>query len=163
MASDFFPAAASAVLSIEGPDSDDPRDPGGLTRFGIALREHPELTRDQLLAMTRDDALAFYRAKYWDAHRCGEMPWRWGLAVFDGEVNQGSVIRDAQAALHVSSDGEVGAATLAAMGTDAGDGYRTFMALRLIGYAASRGAGTYEKGWFARAIRIAQLGEHPPA
>lgn len=165
MTSDFFDAAADLVLDrIEKQDSDDPNDPGGLTRFGIALREHPELTRERLLAMTRGDAVAFYRANYWDNHRCGEMPWRWALGVFDGEVNQGGVVKFAQEALHVSADGVVGVGTLAAMQLEGADEcFRAFLAARLVAYSRDRDADLYESGWFARVVLIAQMGEHPPS
>lgn len=163
MAQDLYPTAARLVFNIEGPDSDDPHDPGGLTRFGIALNKHPELTRAQLLAFTRDDALAFIRKKYWDAHRCGEMPWRWALGVFDGEVNQGSVIDLAQQALSVRADGVVGSLTIAAMElANSEEDYRLFLALRLVRYASSRDAATYEKGWFKRVVLVAQLSEDQP-
>ena len=163
---DFYPTAARLILDkIEGPDSDDPRDPGGLTRFGIALNEHPELTRAQLLAFTKDDALAFIRQKYWDAHRCGDMPWAWAIAVFDGVVNQGAVVDLAQKALGTKPDGLIGPATLNLMSgtmSDDDDALRMFLALRLMRYAADKDATTYEKGWFKRVVLVAQLGEHQP-
>lgn len=160
---DSFPAAAAIVLDqIEGPDSDDPNDPGGLTRFGIALKKHPELTRAQLASFTRDDALAFYRAKYWDAHCCGLMPWRWALAVFDCEVNQGgNAIAWVQQAGGVTQDGKIGPmTTVVTAGRYADEFFRTFLAIRIEHYELDDAM--YRRGWLKRVIFIAQQGEHPP-
>ena len=86
---DKFPLAVAIVLEEEGVFSDDPNDVGGETIFGIARASHPAIPWPP----TKDQSIAIYQAEYWTAHRCGEMPWPWGLGVFDGEVNQGNVIR----------------------------------------------------------------------
>ena len=160
---DFFGPASALIFGEEGLYSNQPQDPGGETKWGVARAEHPEITDAAWAAWMRADSLALLRTKYWDAHRCGEMPWRWALGVFDGEVNQGSTVKLAQWALGVSPDGEVGPATLAAMAMEnADEAFRGFLAMRLMRYAADRNAATYEKGWFKRVVLIAQYGEHPP-
>ena len=50
----------------EGGLVDNPSDPGGLTNYGIALNEHPELTADDIRSMTRTRAIGIYRQKYWN-------------------------------------------------------------------------------------------------
>lgn len=83
---DCFPEAFARVIGEEGGYSNDERDPGGETKFGISKRAHPEL---DIAALTLDDARAIYRSDYWDAHRLGELPDRLAVAVFDGVVNSG--------------------------------------------------------------------------
>lgn len=115
-----FPRAFAIVWRREnGGDniavSNNPRDPGGYTRGGIALAMHPELDRDKLDAMTKDDFAAFYRANYWDANHCDSLRWPLNLVVFDGEVNQGANGAKAlQSVLGVAVDGVLGPVTLGA-------------------------------------------------
>jgi len=109
---DPFTRSVTLVLDLEGADTDNiATDPdGGLTRFGISSKQHPEV---DVAGLTRDAALAWYRQNVWDAHRCGEMAWPVCLVVFDEAVNQGNV-QALQHALGVREDGVVGPVTLGA-------------------------------------------------
>ena len=82
---DPFTRSVTLVLDLEGADTDNiATDPdGGLTRFGISSKQHPEV---DVAGLTRDAALAWYRQNVWDAHRCGEMAWPVCLVVFDEAV-----------------------------------------------------------------------------
>ena len=53
MITDPFDVAIDFVLSQEGEWSNDPRDPGKTTRWGISSVAHPDV---DLGALTRDDA-----------------------------------------------------------------------------------------------------------
>ena len=59
---DHFNAAYARWLALEGPDSNDPDDPGGLTRFGISQKYNPEI---DVASLTPDSARAFFYQKYW--------------------------------------------------------------------------------------------------
>jgi lysozyme family protein len=155
-----FGAAFAVIIGEEGGYARDAADPGGETKFGISQRAYPSL---DIAALTLDDAKAIYRRDYWERHRCGEMPWRWGLAIFDTAVNQGGGVRWAQLALSAVEDGAVGPETLALMAKARGDDYRAFLALRAEAYARQPAFATYGHGWLKRLFRIAQAGEHPPA
>lgn len=160
---DLFLAAVKVVLDDEGVLSNELGDPGGETKWGIARNRHPEITAEQWQAYTKDDAIALYRSGYWDAHRCGEMPWAWGLAVFDGQVNQGSVIMLAQRALGLPKiDGAVGLATLSAMKTAAREHLATFLALRIKSYIALPRFPYDGTGWVKRTIVTAIAGSTEP-
>jgi lysozyme family protein len=58
-----FRIAVEKILSVEGGYSNDPRDPGGETRFGISRRAYPDLN---IAELTREAAIQIYRADYWD-------------------------------------------------------------------------------------------------
>jgi lysozyme family protein len=60
-----FLTAVNKTLEYEGGLVDNPRDPGGLTNFGIALKFHPELTDADIRNMTRTRAIGIYRQQYW--------------------------------------------------------------------------------------------------
>lgn len=66
MANESFEDAFRVWLAFEGPESDDPDDPGGLTRYGIAQRFHPDV---DVASLTEAEAKEILRRKYWDANR----------------------------------------------------------------------------------------------
>lgn len=121
MATHTFDAALALVLRHEGGFVDHPRDPGGATSMGItratlaAWRGRP-VDVDEVRRLTRAEAAAIYRARYWDAVRADALPAGLDYAVFDAAVNSGP--RRAalwlQAALGVAADGRIGPASLAA-------------------------------------------------
>ena len=82
----FFDSAFELIVGIEGSLTNDPQDPGGLTKYGISQRSHPDL---DIANLTLDQAKALYRAEYWDVCACDLLPWERALCVFDTAVNQG--------------------------------------------------------------------------
>lgn len=61
-----FNTIVERVLKNEGGLVDDPRDPGGLTNWGISLASYPQLGEDGIRALTKDQAKTIYRADFWD-------------------------------------------------------------------------------------------------
>jgi lysozyme family protein len=110
-----FDAALAFVLEHEGGDkiTDDPRDPGGLTRYGICQRSYPGL---DIRNLTRADAAAIYARDYWQASRCDKLPPTIAFMHFDCSVNQGvgAAAKLLQEALGVIPDGKIGPNTIAA-------------------------------------------------
>ena len=110
-----FDTAVQIILDLEGraQTTNDPTDPGGLTKFGISKRAHPDVDISDL---TEEAAIVIYRTGYWNAVRCDEMPAFIRLALFDSAVNQGArqAVWCLQTALGVKVDGVIGAQTLAA-------------------------------------------------
>lgn len=149
---DFFPAAIVFLLgpNIESNGAAGPTDPGGETKWSVARNRHPEIVETQWAAWTRADSEALLRASYWDKNRCAEMPWRWALTIFSGEVNQGSVIACAQRALGIRVDGVVGPGTLAAMNAATDFHLAAFQRNRAKAYIASSKFSTFGDGWFDR-------------
>lgn len=68
---------------IETGLNDDPHDPGGVTKFGIAQRWHPGVDVKNL---TIAQAIAIYKTEYWDKWKCDGLPDAWALFVFDSAV-----------------------------------------------------------------------------
>ena len=159
---DTFDRAFEIVVGVEGNYVNDPADPGGETKFGISKRSYPDV---DIAALTLDEAKAIHRRDFWDPYKCGDMPWRWALAIYDTELNQGSrAVAWAQEAEGIVEDGIVGGMTLAAMNGQYNDDlFDAFMAIRLAHYAAGAGYARFGKGWFKRVIHIARAGEHPPS
>lgn len=85
---DWPQAALAFVLQAEGGYSNDPRDPGGETKFGISKRAFPEL---DVASLTREQAVAIYRERYWRPLMLDELPGALALAVMDAGVNRGVV------------------------------------------------------------------------
>ncbi len=121
MAEANWDACLAFVLAAEGGYVDDPMDPGGATNLGITLQvlstwRHTAVTKVDVQNLQQDEAGAIYRANYWNAERCSDLPSGVDLMVFDAAVNMG-IGRSAkflQAAAGVTADGSIGPQTLAA-------------------------------------------------
>jgi peptidoglycan hydrolase-like protein with peptidoglycan-binding domain len=121
-AGENFAACLEIVLQQEGGFSDNPADPGGATKFGITLktladfREKP-VTKEDVQALTKDEAREIYRANYWNTMSCNQLPRGIDLIAFDFGVNAGprTAIKALQRAAGVTDDGSIGPVTLAAI------------------------------------------------
>jgi lysozyme family protein len=94
MAANTYDESLRRLLVHEGGYTDHPADPGGPTNFGITIYDYrkyvkPGASAVDVRAMKVDEAKAIYRAKYWDAQRCNELPAGVDYAVFDYGVNSG--------------------------------------------------------------------------
>lgn len=94
MAKSTYGEALRRLLVHEGGYTNHPSDPGGPTNFGITIHDYrkyvkPSASAADVRAMRLDEAKAIYRAKYWDALRCGELPAGVDYSVFDYGVNSG--------------------------------------------------------------------------
>ena len=161
-----FDQAVQIVLAKEGVLSDDSRDPGGLTKYGISKAAYPNL---DIANLTVDQAIAIYQRDYWAKVRGDDLPWIFALPLFDCAVNQGvgTAVKFFQAALKVSVDGVFGPATLAAATKAAtGDPTSVLVALmtqRISSYTQLNTWPTYGRGWTSRCFSIALAAANPPA
>ncbi len=94
MAAWTYDEALRRLLAHEGGYTNHPSDPGGPTNFGITIYDYrkyvkPNATAADVRAMKVDEAKAIYRAKYWNAQRCDELPAGVDYSVFDYGVNSG--------------------------------------------------------------------------
>lgn len=161
-----FMQAVAQLLLDEGGLVDDPADPGGLTNFGFALADNPDLTADQLRAMTRDQAIERYYAKWWRPYRWRDLPAPIAGKVFNLAVPDGpqSAIRALQracwaAGCKVTEDGVLGSETVRAAGAQLPTNVllaalKSELAAHFRLVAAARPASSkFLAGWLARAYR----------
>ena len=147
-------ACLTFVLREEGGYVNDPRDPGGETKFGISKRAHPDL---DIAALTEAHARALYTAGEWRALACGALPEGLDLVAVDAGVNSG-ITRSAcwlQAALRVTSDGRIGPVTLAAAQAQPSlPVIAAACAVRMSFLGGLRTFATFGRGWSARVARV---------
>ena len=89
-----YEEALSRLLRDEGGYTNHPADPGGPTNWGITIGDaraywKNNATAADVRAMPLDVAKGIYRARYWDAQRCDDLPAGVDYAVFDYGVNSG--------------------------------------------------------------------------
>lgn len=81
-------------LKQNGGYTDDPRDTGGETKWGISKKAHPKL---DIKNLTLEQAFDIYKTKYWDIYvnmqpvsaNLSNLPTALAVAVFDAGVNCG--------------------------------------------------------------------------
>jgi hypothetical protein len=78
-----FDKAFALTIGLEGKPSDDPRDPGGFTIWGLAKRYHPEVNKNTPI----EHAKTVYLNDYWIPAGCDVQPFPMDLTLFDSQVN----------------------------------------------------------------------------
>ena len=122
MAKQSYDEALRRLLAHEGGYTNHPADPGGPTNFGITIHDYrryvkPDATAADVKAMKVAEATLIYRAKYWDAQACDDLPAGVDYAVFDYGVNSGigRSKKVLQRVVGVKADGVLGPLTLRAV------------------------------------------------
>jgi lysozyme family protein len=122
MSADCYAEAISRLLASEGGYVNHPSDPGGPTNFGITIADYRKFVKRDasaadVRAMKADEAKAIYRAKYWGAMHCDNLPAGLDYCVFDYAVNSGigRVPKVLQRILGISVTGRMDEATVAAV------------------------------------------------
>ena len=167
MAQWTYEGALARLLAHEGGYTNHPADPGGPTNFGITILDYrkyvkPDATAADIKAMPVEEAKRIYRAKYWNAQRCNELPAGVDYAVFDYGVNSGigRSKKVLQRAVGVTADGSIGPGTMKAV--LAADPKKTIDAIcdeRLRFLQRLRTWPVFGKGWGRRVeeVRAASL------
>lgn len=154
MAETLFDRAFEHLIGVEGGYVNDPRDPGGETKYGISKRAYPDL---DIASLTLDDAKGIYRRDYWEALKCDDLPAAIAVGTFDCGVNQGTgrAARILQQSLGVAADGIIGPQTLAAAkDADAGSAAADMLARRAIHYSGLPTFGRFGRGWMNRLFSV---------
>lgn len=147
-----FDAAFDKLIGHEGGLVDDPKDPGGLTKYGVSQRAYPAL---DIRSLTLDQAKAIYLRDYWTKAACDQVPDTIRFDLFDTAVNSGvtQAIKLVQRAVYVTADGAIGPNTLTAL--KAADPLRTvvrFNANRLALMVSLANWPTHSRGWVLRVV-----------
>ncbi len=97
-------------------------DAGGLTKYGIDQRSHPDV---DIVHLTKSQAVSIYRKTYWDAHNLDALPDKLAICAFDVWVNGGNANLWLQHAYNIApshgnkpflkEDGVLGPISLAAL------------------------------------------------
>jgi lysozyme family protein len=153
-----FEASVARVLAVEGGYVEHRADPGGatkhgITRFRLAQYRGRPVTKREVRALTKSEAVKIYKAVYWDALKADELPPGLDHALFDFAVHSGvpRAVRALQRALGVPDDGRMGPATLAV--ARQADTAAVLVRLRADRLAFMSGLPvwrTFGKGWRAR-------------
>ena len=148
-----FDMAFDVLMKVEGGLVDDPRDLGGLTKFGISKKAYPNLDIESL---TLEQAKEIYKKDYWNKCKCDDLPPSFDIAVFDTAVNMGpgKAIMLLQKAVREKVDGVLGEKTLAAANKSGQDELRRLLLYRLFDYSQQHGYSYYKNGWFDRLLVI---------
>jgi lysozyme family protein len=95
------------ILSAEGGYVNDPRDPGGETKFGISKRSYPGL---DIRSLTLEGAKGLYVKDYWTKYSLESFPPYIQYSLLDFTVNSGygNAIRALQRTIGVADDGIFG-------------------------------------------------------
>ena len=145
-----FQQAFERTIGFEGGYSNDPRDPGGETKYGISKRAYPTL---DIASLTLAQAKAVYHRDYWRAVRGDELPAPIAIEVFDAAVNHGpkQAIKFMQRALKVNDDGIIGPVTLGAVRRiDPAVFAARFNGERLMFYTELKTWPAFGRGWSRR-------------
>jgi lysozyme family protein len=109
-----FDQAFERLIGHEGGLSEDPNDPGGVTKYGISQRVYPNV---DIKALTLDEAKAIYKRDYWKPMQPDALPDGVRFDLFDMAVNSGlrQAVKTLQRAVGAEDDGVLGMQTLKAV------------------------------------------------
>lgn len=145
-----YDTAMKRLLPHEGGYVNDPKDPGGETKFGISKRSYPKV---DIKNLTWDQAKAIYKRDFWDKIQGDKLPMVVAYQLVDAAINSGidRASRWVQRAVGATQDGDIGPATLAALkATDPNDVVFRFLGFRLQSMTDLPIWDRFGKGWARR-------------
>jgi len=146
----YYDECFTRLMGNEGGYSNNPKDPGGETNWGVTKKSYPALNIKNL---TQDDAKAIYKRDFWDACRCEELFPVLAFAVFDCAVNSGcrQAVELLQQALGVDDDGVFGRVTMRRVNDEDASVLTAKYLGRRLGFMTNlRPWDTFSKGWARR-------------
>lgn len=158
-----FDKAFTYTMEWEGGSklTNDPDDPGGMTKYGISKRSHPDVDIENL---TEEAAKTIYALGYWggiNGNLLADKSERIAIKVFDAGVNMGTVraSKFLQESLNnldgvfpkLEEDGRIGPAVLRAVAQSDEDDVLENFVMRLEMYYTNLNKPKYLKGWLRRA------------
>lgn len=152
--SEIFDKAIEIVFEEEGGYKDDPNDPGGETRYGIAKRYHPT---EDILNLTKERAKEIYRHDYWEKIKGDSLPPKVSVMLLDTAVNVGvsRAIKFLQEVLGIHNDGIIGHKTLdSVFNMNVNEILVNYAGKRMSYYKSLPTFNLFGKGWLARTNRV---------
>lgn len=148
-----FVKSVDIVLQKEGGYVNDPKDPGGETKYGISKRSYPDV---DIKNLNIDKAKQIYYNDYWLSVKADKLPYQVALCVFDSAVNLGvdRTVKIMQEVLGVTSDGIIGPITLNAMKEASPLDCITFSMERQLFYQSLNTFKRFGKGWTKRNYQV---------
>lgn len=157
MTASNWPASIKAVLASEGGYVNDPRDPGGETRYGISKRSYPDV---DIKDLTPAAAEAIYERDYWNKIDGDALPTGVDYAVLDFAVNSGvgTAVKALQGVCGVAQDGIIGPQTLHAVSVSSAPNIISQLCDRRMAMLQSLPTWkTFGKGWTNRIVSVKLL------
>ena len=155
-----FDDIIEVVLKHEGGYVNDPKDPGGETKYGVSKRAYPDV---DIKGLTIEGAKEIYKRDYWDKNKVDTVPSKLKHIYFDMAVNMGKgrAVRILQEAANgknknkIDVDGGLGPATRRALD---GVELERVRAYRVKYYAnlvkRKPDLGKFYFGWFRRSLEV---------
>jgi lysozyme family protein len=143
-----FTSAFNRLISSEGGYVNDPRDPGGETKFGISKRSYPDI---DIKNLTLEVAKDIYYRDFWAP--LGTIHPTLKFQVFDFAVNSGiqTAVRKLQQAIGVADDGHWGPVSANRLSQlQLTDVLILYLATRLEFMTSLKSFDTYGRGWARR-------------
>ena len=108
------------AVQEEGGYVNDPNDPGGVTKFGVTLRDNAPLleklgikTAEDMKSLTREQAMRVYRENYWGKSQANLLPKEAQDAYFSSYINVPKhAVKALQKIVGASEDGDMGPKTI---------------------------------------------------
>jgi lysozyme family protein len=162
-----FPASLALVLKSEGNFVNHRNDPGGMTNLGVTRNVWKEWVKHEvdeaeMRSLTPELVAPLYKANYWDACKCSDLPLGVDYVVFDSAVNMGPsrAAKLLQTALGVTADGAIGRATIAAAtAADPAELLEAFSLGKEEFYKSLPTFQTFGKGWLNRVAHVQDVAE----
>lgn len=147
-----FDEAFDALIGNEGGYSNNPKDPGGETMWGVTARVARAYGyTGPMLNLPRDTAKAIAKKLYWDPLHLDELDARVAFQIFDANYNGGHPVIWMQGASGAKVDGLLGPQTIAAVqSTDPLRFMMRWNSIRLRYFTALKTWDTFGRGWANR-------------
>jgi len=162
-----FDKAFDIVIGVEAGYSNDPRDPGGETNWGITIATLRQSIIDKIVpdgttvkGLTKDQAKLIYKANYWSKIHGDEIASPLDVFAFDSSVNQGltASVKMMQLVLKVPQTGIMDVVTVGKAKFATAWHAQVFMARRAMRYNSTRNADVYLEGWLTRLFTVTMKG-----
>lgn len=160
-----YPQSIAFVLRQEGGYTNDPRDPGGPTNWGITIHDarmywKKDASAADVKAMPLQVARDIYESKYWAAVHGDDIAAGLDLCTFDSAVNSGTgrTWKWLGASINNSSSSYAILAAASRTVTDVPAAVKVFCAKRLSFLHALRTWSAFGKGWGRRVAELQALG-----